>query len=64
MLTADGSLMRAFNAACLQRGVLKGGQKIYMSLAHSAEDIARTLEVFAEALAALPRQAAEPRARR
>ena len=55
MLTADGALMRAFNAECLGRGVLKGGQKIYMSLAHTAEDVARTLAVFAEALAALPR---------
>lgn len=55
MLGADGALMRAFNAECLKRGVLKGGQKIYVSLAHSAQDVARTLEIFADALAALPR---------
>jgi glutamate-1-semialdehyde 2,1-aminomutase len=55
MLGADGALMRAFNAECLKRGVLKGGQKIYVSLAHTADDVARTLTVFAEALAALPR---------
>jgi glutamate-1-semialdehyde 2,1-aminomutase len=64
LLTADGGLMRAFNAECLKRGVLKGGQKIYMSLAHSAEDIARTLQVFAEALAALPRPRSGAGARR
>ena len=64
MLTADGALMRAFNAECLQRGVLKGGQKIYMSLAHTAEDMARTLAVFAEALAALPRRPSGVGARR
>ncbi len=64
MLGADGALMRAFNAECLKRGVLKGGQKIYVSLAHTAEDVARTLEVFAEALAALPRPRTGPSARR
>ncbi len=64
MLTADGALMRAFNAECLKRGVLKGGQKIYMSLAHTAEDIAQTLQVFGEALAALPRRRSGAGARR
>jgi glutamate-1-semialdehyde 2,1-aminomutase len=64
MLTADGALMRAFNAECLKRGVLKGGQKIYMSLAHTAEDLSRTLEVFGEALAALPRRRSGAGARR
>jgi glutamate-1-semialdehyde 2,1-aminomutase len=54
-LTADSDLMKAFNAECLERGVLKGTQKIYVSLAHSEEDVARTLEVFEAALAALPR---------
>jgi glutamate-1-semialdehyde 2,1-aminomutase len=55
LLAADGGLLRAFNAECLGRGVLKPGQKIYVSLAHTAEDVARTLEVFGQALAALPR---------
>jgi glutamate-1-semialdehyde 2,1-aminomutase len=53
MLTADGARLRAFNTACLRRGVLKGTQKIYVSLAHTEADVARTLEVFAEALASL-----------
>jgi glutamate-1-semialdehyde 2,1-aminomutase len=64
MLTADGGLMRAFNAECLKRGVLKGGQKIYTSLAHTAEDVSRTLQVFAEALAVLPRRRSGGGARR
>ncbi len=50
MLTADGAMLRAFNAACLERGIVKGREKIYVSLAHSGEDVARTLEVFEAAL--------------
>jgi glutamate-1-semialdehyde 2,1-aminomutase len=55
MLSADGTLMRTFNDGCLQRGIVKGGQKIYVSLAHTDADIARTLEIFADVLATLPR---------
>jgi len=55
LLTADGTMLKVFNAECLKRGVCKGREKLYMSLAHSDEDIARTLEVFEDALAALPR---------
>lgn len=55
MLTADTALMKAFNAECLKRGLVKGTQKLYVSLAHTEEDIARTLEAFAGALEALPR---------
>jgi len=53
MLTADGARMKAFTAACLERGVLKGVQKMYMSLAHSDADVARTLEALAGALKAV-----------
>jgi glutamate-1-semialdehyde 2,1-aminomutase len=53
MLAADSALLKRFNVECLRRGVLKGGQKLYLSLAHTDEDVARTLEVFAGALAAL-----------
>jgi glutamate-1-semialdehyde 2,1-aminomutase len=55
VLAADGGLLRAFNAECLKRGVCKGREKLYVSLAHSDEDIARTLEAFEGALRALPR---------
>jgi len=55
MLTADGALLRAFNAECLKRGLLKGKEKLYMSLAHTEADVARALVVFEAALATLPR---------
>jgi len=58
LLTADGTLMKAFNTECLRRGVVKAAQKIYVSLAHSEEDIARTLDVFRDVLAGLPRAVA------
>jgi glutamate-1-semialdehyde 2,1-aminomutase len=53
-LTSDGALLKTFNVECLKRGVLKGHSKIYVSLAHTEADVARTLDVFREALAALP----------
>jgi len=62
MLTADGALLKAFNAACLQRGIVKGREKLYVSLAHTEQDVARTLETFEAALGALPRRAPVARA--
>jgi glutamate-1-semialdehyde 2,1-aminomutase len=50
-LTADRGRIRRFNEACVRRGVVKAANKIYVSLAHTDADIARTLEVFDEALA-------------
>jgi len=50
MLTADGRLAKAFNARCLERGLIKGALKIYVSLAHTEADVARTLDVFAAVL--------------
>ncbi len=49
-LTADGTRLRAFNVECLRRGVVKGVSKIYVSLAHTDDDVARTLAVFAQAI--------------
>jgi glutamate-1-semialdehyde 2,1-aminomutase len=57
MLTADGALMKTFNTECLRRGVLKGGQKLYVSLAHTEADVARTLDVFGQALAVVAQAA-------
>ncbi|MBI4241763.1 MAG: aspartate aminotransferase family protein [Candidatus Rokubacteria bacterium] len=54
-LTADTALLKAFNYECLKRGVVKGAQKLYVSLAHTEADVERTLEAFAGALAALRR---------
>src|SRR5438093_12091657 len=62
MLTADGALLKAFNAECLERGIVKGREKLYVSLAHTEPDVARTLETFEAALGALPRPAPPARA--
>lgn len=55
MLAADRDRLRAFTHACLRGGVLRGSQKFYVSLAHDGADVARTLEVFQAALAAVAR---------
>ena len=49
-LTADRTCIRLFNEACLRRGVVKAVNKIYVSLAHTDDDIARTLDIFDAAL--------------
>jgi glutamate-1-semialdehyde 2,1-aminomutase len=49
-LTADRTRLAVFNEECLRQGVLKGTQKIYVSLAHTDADIERTLAVFEAAL--------------
>ena len=54
-LTADRALLKGFNHECLKRGVLKGAQKFYVSLAHTEADVERTLEAFGKALSVLPR---------
>ena len=62
LLTADGTRINAFNAECLRRGVCKGREKLYMPLAHSGDDIAKTLEAFGGAPAAQPMSAPGTRA--
>ena len=52
-LAADAQMMARFNAGLLERGVLKGGQKFYPSLAHGDEDVERTIEAFAEVVPGL-----------
>ena len=52
-MSADGGMLKRFNKLLLDRGILKGGQKFYMSLAHNEADIQRTTEVFKEAAEAL-----------
>ena len=44
--TGDGDMMRRFNTGLLQNGILKGPQKFYTSLAHTEEDVERTVEAF------------------
>ena len=55
-LTADRALHAAFTRALLERGVVKAAQKIYMSLAHTEEDIQRTVQAFSAALEAVAQQ--------
>ena len=62
MLTADGARLKAFNAECLRRGVVKGVSKIYVTLAHGDDDVARTLTAFAEAVDVVSRSAPAARA--
>ena len=49
-LTADRELHAAFTRAMLERGVVKAAGKFYVSLAHGADDVDRTIEIFAAAL--------------
>ena len=55
---ADGVLARAFTTELIKRGVVKNTQKMYLSLAHTEADVARTLEAAEDALKALPRKPA------
>jgi glutamate-1-semialdehyde 2,1-aminomutase len=52
-LTADRRRIALFNEECLRRGVVKAVNKIYVSLAHSEQDVDETLAVFDDALAAV-----------
>jgi glutamate-1-semialdehyde 2,1-aminomutase len=54
-LTADTAKLRVFNDRCLERGILKGMHKIYVSLAHDDADVDRTLETFRAAVGAVAR---------
>ena len=54
-LTNDGARLRRFNEECLRHGVLKGTNKIYVSVAHTEEDVERTLKIFERGIAAAAR---------
>jgi glutamate-1-semialdehyde 2,1-aminomutase len=49
----DEAAMKRCNAFLRQRGILKGENKYYISLAHTAEDVAFTLDAFAASIAEL-----------
>ena len=49
-LTADKRMLARFNESLLAQGVLKGDTKFYVSLAHTPEDVQRTLDAFASAI--------------
>jgi glutamate-1-semialdehyde 2,1-aminomutase len=52
-LRGDAEMLRRFNALLRERGILKGEQKYYVSLAHTAEDIRHTCEAWASAIEVL-----------
>ena len=55
-LAADAQTMSKFNAGLLEQGILKSWpQKFYPSLAHTEEDIARTIEAFQKVVPTLRR---------
>jgi glutamate-1-semialdehyde 2,1-aminomutase len=49
----DTAAQTKFNAAVCARGIIKGGNKYYVSLAHTDEDVEFTLNAVEEALAEL-----------
>jgi glutamate-1-semialdehyde 2,1-aminomutase len=53
MLNNDMTMVRRFNALLRERGILKGEQKYYVSLAHTADDVKFTREAWASALKAM-----------
>jgi glutamate-1-semialdehyde 2,1-aminomutase len=52
-LRGDADMLRRLNALLRERGVLKGEQKYYVSLAHTPEDIRHTCEAWTSAIARL-----------
>jgi glutamate-1-semialdehyde 2,1-aminomutase len=58
MLRGDKAVQAHVNRVLRERGILKGESKFYLSLAHDAADVARTLDAFRAALRSLPRAAA------
>ena len=49
-LTADKQMLGQFNRMLLENGVFKGDTKYYLSTAHTAEDVDRTVEGFTAAV--------------
>jgi glutamate-1-semialdehyde 2,1-aminomutase len=49
-LRGDADLLRRFNALLRERGILKGESKYYISLAHTDEDIAFTIDAWKSAI--------------
>ncbi len=52
-LTGDPAMARRFNALLREHGILKGEQKYYVSLAHTADDVKDTIAAWESAIAEL-----------
>ena len=54
-LRGNADLMKRMNAALLERGILKGESKYYISLAHTQADVDNTLSAMAASIDELAR---------
>ncbi|MBR0680602.1 aminotransferase class III-fold pyridoxal phosphate-dependent enzyme [Roseomonas eburnea] len=54
LLRQDTAMQKHVNGVLRQQGILKGDSKYYLSTAHTAADIAQTLDAFRTALRTLP----------
>jgi glutamate-1-semialdehyde 2,1-aminomutase len=52
-LRGDAEMTRRFNALLRERGILKGEQKYYVSLAHTPDDVRQTREAWQSAIKVL-----------
>ena len=52
-LKGDTDMLRRFNAALRQRGIMKGESKYYVSVAHTEADVKQTIEAWKGAIAEL-----------
>ena len=48
-LSADSQKLARFNQLILDRGILKGTTKFYISTEHNEQDVEKTLQAFQEA---------------
>ena len=51
--TGDAQRVQQLNALLLAHGVFRGDSKFYISLAHSQEDVERTIKAFQTAISML-----------
>ena len=56
VLGGDGEMLRRFNALLRERGILKGEQKYYVSLAHTEADVRQTIDAWESAIQELAAQ--------
>ena len=54
LLRQDVAMQKHVNATMRSHGILKGDSKYYVSTAHTAEDVAQTLDAFRAAMKTLP----------
>ena len=52
-LRNDMSLTRRLNELLLERGIIKGETKYYLSIAHTEEDVRRTFDIWSDAIGVL-----------